>query len=661
MFSTKVTTKKTKKTAVVEEEKAVEQKLPVVNAKIAGKRKLRFEDERDMAPKKEEQVVSADNENASVLSTKERILSIVNMNKFRESLPSYKIEGVRFSFTGDDLIKRLTPFECTSSEYTGEYSVNSPSMGTVDRNRACSRCGKIDIACPGHQGRVELATPIPHPLAVDLIIYILRSVCSNCGKLLLPEYKRKDPNILRLKGVQRLREISRIVSSGSGTVVMCPSSLNWKTREDNVEIGDGSGDKTQHAACPLQNPKYCSPKDKDQWQIIASVKIGDKELVTRVSIERVKNIFRNIPAEDLKILGFEGDSHPSNFIMQYLPIIPERCRPPVERDGERKQDHITLVYATIIRENRKLKALMEEKESHGSTHTSNGGSIENQISTLTRNLFFIISHVFNNTDGKLKLRLGDAASTLADRIAGKEGFCRAHSQGKRVDFCARDVIGPAVVPFGAILVPDIMRVLTIPEKVNRFNIDRIRRLVDTNEIAHITRGSGIEKGIIKGMPQTEEDRKRRHMTGATIVIGDIVERLGDTGDAWTLNRQPTLHRHSMIGVYTIFKKNRYTFGLHCGYTAPLNADFDGDESNINNPQTLEARCEIRDSGRSILSGVKILRHFAGDIIDFYTNRRARIISPRSVAIGICLRKEVLTIQSSFFDGFAHNPLDGAFA
>ena len=63
------------------------------------------------------------------------------------------------------------------------------------------------------------------------------------------------------------------------------------------------------------------------------------------------------------------------------------------------------------------------------------------------------------------------------------------------------------------------------------------------------------------------------------------------GDSVLFNRQPSLHKLSMMGHVAKILPVK-TFPIHPGVCEPYNADFDGDEMNMHMPQTLEARQEI---------------------------------------------------------------------
>ena len=73
-------------------------------------------------------------------------------------------------------------------------------------------------------------------------------------------------------------------------------------------------------------------------------------------------------------------------------------------------------------------------------------------------------------------------------------------------------------------------------------------------------------------------------------LGDLVERHIIDGDVVLFNRQPSLHRMSIMAHHAkVLEWKTFRFNECC--CSPYNADFDGDEMNLHVPQTEEARTE----------------------------------------------------------------------
>jgi DNA-directed RNA polymerase II subunit RPB1 len=489
---------------------------------------------------------------------------------FRKTGPKFVVEGMTLNFISTEEMKALSVMTCTQNCHGYDYSIDAPAMGTTSRFIPCGTCSLVDVECPGHFGLIQLAVPIFHPLAIDYIVYILQSLCLTCKSLTLPSVAIPR-HILKLPTYTRLREIAAVSKNKNCHKCQGKNKYTFSTskeRENNVIVA-------------VSNSKHTAGGGGGKgWSTAPPLVLSPQKII---------DIFTQIPEHDIKTLGFQGNRrhHPKNFIMEVLPVIPERNRPPTFSEGEFKPDHLTIVYNNIINENKAIKDFMDKKESEPDPVEK--GKIDNEVSLRVQKLWTTISHFINNNDNELKIRKTEIAKTLNKRITGKEGYPRFFAQGKRADFTARSVIGPGIIPFGYIIVPNEIRVLTVPEKVHAANLSRIRELAKVGEIERLMKPGKAavfykiiyERSLAVGSKPIE------------IEIGDVITRYASTGDDVFLNRQPTLHRHSMTGCRTVFHTNKKTLQIHMSYTTPQNADFDGDESNINMPQSLFARSEIR--------------------------------------------------------------------
>lgn len=203
--------------------------------------------------------------------------------------------------------------------------------------------------------------------------------------------------------------------------------------------------------------------------------------------------------------------------------------------------------------------------------------------------FHIATYVDNELPGQpqAQQRSGRPLKSIRQRLKGKEGRIRGNLMGKRVDFSARTVITPDPnLSVDQVGVPrSIALTLTYPEIVTPFNIDRMRELVNNGPTEH----PGA-KFIIR------EDGQRidlRFAKNAHLEPGYKVERHIQDGDVIIFNRQPSLHKMSMMG-HRIKIMPYSTFRLNLSVTTPYNADFDGDEMNMHVPQTTETRAEVME-------------------------------------------------------------------
>lgn len=144
------------------------------------------------------------------------------------------------------------------------------------------------------------------------------------------------------------------------------------------------------------------------------------------------------------------------------------------------------------------------------------------------------------------------------------------------------------------MVPILMaKILTYPDRVNRYNIERLRKLILNGPEEHpganfveVVNSDGTVNKISLAFA------RNRVKIADELKIGDLVERHLSNGDAVLFNRQPSLHRVSIMSHKARIMPHKTLRFNEC-VCAPYNADFDGDEMNIHVPQTEEARAEAR--------------------------------------------------------------------
>lgn len=133
----------------------------------------------------------------------------------------------------------------------------------------------------------------------------------------------------------------------------------------------------------------------------------------------------------------------------------------------------------------------------------------------------------------------------------------------------------------------VARILTYPERVTQYNIDLMRQLIrngcDVHPGANFleSRDSGFKRYLRYG---------NREQLAQQLKLGDVVERHLRDGDVVLFNRQPSLHKLSIMAHVAKVLPHR-TFRFNECVCTPYNADFDGDEMNLHLPQTEEARAE----------------------------------------------------------------------
>lgn len=288
-----------------------------------------------------------------------------------------------------------------------------------------------------------------------------------------------------------------------------------------------------------------------------------------VSLDELYALIKKIPRE-VFLKDFPHIKH-MKCLTEYvfihdLLVLPISSRPPNYNNGEWRPCHLSRLYMDIIKKSIQLK--MKEKFVHSTLLNEYHNELQNSIEIL-----FDI----NNTRKILNTNVLNNGG-IRQRIDGKSGFIRKNLMGKRCEFSARTVLsGDTKLGINEIGIPaSFAENLTIPVVVSVYNIDEIHKM----NIKYVTKKSGqkYDMNVIKNIK---------------IEIGDIVDRKLINGDIVAINRQPTLHRGSMMACYVrIFPHN--TLRLNYGTMLTLNADTDGDEINIHVPQDIESRTELEE-------------------------------------------------------------------
>jgi DNA-directed RNA polymerase subunit A' len=417
--------------------------------------------------------------------------------------------------------------------------------------------------CPGHFGHIELIRPIVHVEFGKQIHLVLKSTCPNCHNL--TSKKADSSKEVEVKEKEE-PEIPSLLEEGS-----VPKELVEKPEEKKKKKTKKDKKKTcAHCGEPLPEMKFLKPTSFYK----------DKTLMLPTDI---RDWLAAVSDEDLRELGFDPlYSRPEWMIVTVLPVPPVSVRPSITLEtGERSEDDLTHKLVDIIRINSKLEANI------------NAGAPQLIIEDLWELLQYHVTTYFDNETANIppaRHRSGRPLKTLAQRLKGKEGRFRYNLSGKRVNFSARTVISPDPrIRIGEVGVPEaIADELTIPISITEWNLEECKKLIMSEERPHavyIIRPDG--KRLRVG--ETEEMKKE---LVENLKVGWIIERQAKNGDISIFNRQPSLHRISMMA-HEILVLPGKTFRVNPVTIAPYNADFDGDEMNLHMIQTEEAQAEAR--------------------------------------------------------------------
>ncbi len=475
-----------------------------------------------------------------------------------EEIITKKIDKINFGVTSPAWVKKIVAVNVVSPElydtdgYPVEKGLMDLAMGVIDPGLRCKTCGGRMRTCPGHFGYIQLAKPIMHILYASLIYDLLRSFCFNCGRILISPEK----------------------------AAQWKEKIDLAKKENNIDVLHGlqknlfSLLKKNHKChyCGTNAPEITLEKPTTFYD-------GDR----RIWPGEIRERMEKIPNEDLDVIGIDPHSaRPEWHILTALLVPPITTRPSITLiTGERSEDDLTHKLSDIVRVNQRL------------LENITAGAPEIIIEDLWDLLQYHLTTYFDNSVAQVppaRHKTNRPLKTLAQRLKGKEGRIRYNLAGKRVNFCARSVISPdPFININEVGVPQaIAKELTIPEKVTEWNIDWLKGYIKSGTTypgaSYVITPEGKRKKIT-------EDTKEQILS--ELAPGWIVERNIINGDIALFNRQPSLHRMSLMGHRIKVLPDR-TLKIHPAAIVPYNADFDGDEMNLHIPQTEEAIAEAEN-------------------------------------------------------------------
>ena len=482
--------------------------------------------------------------------------------------PSSEIEpivGIQLCVFSPDEIEKRSVVEITNA---GTYEGNEPKigglfdprMGVIDNGKECRSCGQTNHKCPGHFGHFRLARPVYYIQFLPFILNILSCICIRCSKLRID--KKYRSHFLKRKGEVRWRE----VLAASKEIHRC-----------GQETEDGCG-----ALQPTRFVREGIARIMAEWDDDASGSRSGKQTQI-LEVEYVLRLFRKILDEDVDFIGLNRYwCRPDWMICTVLPIPPPQVRPSVIQDNnQRSEDDLTHKLAEIVKTNNTYLQPKIDANAAKSVIDEWTNVLQYHIATLVDNQIPGVAPSAQRNGRPLK--------SIQQRLGSKEGRIRYNIQGKRVEFSARSVITPDPnISIAELGVPEkIAMNLTRPERVTIFNRNKLYRLIQNGPLKYpgaktIRRADGRIISL-------------RHVNTKEIVLnlGDIVNRHLMDNDPILFNRQPTLHRMSMMA-HRVKVLTGKTFRLNVSVTAPYNADFDGDEMNAHAPQSIEAATELEE-------------------------------------------------------------------
>ena len=468
-----------------------------------------------------------------------------------------KIKEIVFGLLSPEEIRKMSALKVITADTYDEdgfpidMGLMDTHLGVIEPGLRCKTCGRKVDECPGHFGHINLAMPVIHVGYVKLIKNLLKATCRSCGRCLLNDAAIEEAKV----------NLNKCIETG-------------QYPERDKVFKEVVRETTKAKLCP-----HCGAEQK---KIVLDKPTTLREERHKLTPREVRERLEKIPNNDLPVLSVNPDiTRPEYMILAVLPVPPVTARPSITLEsGDRSEDDLTHKMVDILRINQRL---LENRDA---------GAPQLIVEDLWELLQYHVTTYFNNQTSGIppaRHRSGRPLKTLTQRLKGKEGRFRSNLSGKRVNFSSRTVISPdPFLSINELGVPyKVARELSLPVRVNRYNIEYLRDLLRNDPdsypgVNYIIRNDG------RRIKVTEKNAE--HLSDEVLEIGCVVERQMIDGDVVLFNRQPSLHRMSMMAhIVRVMKYKTFRFNL-C-VCPPYNADFDGDEMNLHFLQTDEARAE----------------------------------------------------------------------
>ncbi|CDK29787.1 unnamed protein product [Kuraishia capsulata CBS 1993] len=548
------------------------------------------------------------------------------------------------------------------------------ALGAFLRN-LCATCGLNDKFCPGHQGHIELPTPVYNPIFFGQMYIFIRGSCIFCSrfklnalevhlyqcKLRLIQYGLllEASSIDRVYGADEAEEDDGFETKDSDS-----QSRIRQVRETFVEeavakaIANGTAPKqgifTASVAeerkalihefykkllsrrkcenCKAFNPNFRKDgfskifeQPMSEAQQRYNIAIGkrhpkflkvagedaDEEYPTSQSYTislSIKDFLNGVFSSERDMIHYLFNSRPlSNkvvtadiFFLQALIVPPTRFRLPSKLGDDihenSQNSHLSKVLTTCV----EIRDLSRRQEAL----TLSKSTEEDRSTMFNRlmNAFVVLQDNVNSFIDSSK----DASGTkvpppgIKQVLEKKEGLFRKHMMGKRVNYAARSVISPdPMLETNQIGVPPVFATkLTYPEPVTSYNAAELRQaVINGPDIWPGAIQVQNEDGSLLSLIGMEAEQRKAIAnqlltpTAGASVVNKKVYRHIKNNDVVLMNRQPTLHKASMMGHKVRVLPGEKTLRLHYANTGAYNADFDGDEMNMHFPQNENAKAE----------------------------------------------------------------------
>ncbi|KAI9488674.1 hypothetical protein BDB00DRAFT_877143 [Zychaea mexicana] len=417
--------------------------------------------------------------------------------------------------------------------------------------------------------------------------------CGNCGGISPP---------IRRDGAAKLFELN--LSKKDQMTMRARASATTTRDASDSDSDDDSSSGAKKSSSALGSQRYLNP------------------IEVRKSIQ---DLFQEEPEITTLLYGARNPSVPSQvrratyhmFFIEVLSVSPTRFRPPSVMGDKLFESPQNELLSNILNGAHQVRDVSSNLQEASKEDPVNKRQVT-RLQDMFVNSLITLQHAVNSFIDSTKnpQSFGQNAQPPAgirQALEKKEGLFRKHMMGKRVNYAARSVISPDPnIDTNEIGVPPVFaKKLTYPEPVTAHNIKELRQAVingplkwpgathvqhedqSIDVLANLSVESRIALANSLLAPQSSQAAQGSNNPYATRTqtINKKVFRHLRNGDMLLLNRQPTLHKPSIMAHKARVLPGEKTIRMHYANCNTYNADFDGDEMNMHFPQNEIARAE----------------------------------------------------------------------
>jgi DNA-directed RNA polymerase beta' subunit len=581
----------------------------------------------------------------------------------------HNIKSISFGFMSSQDVQKLSVVALDNPRLNGANSVYDERMGVMKMGKTCVSCDMDIKQCTGHFGHIQLNYPVLHPLCSKYIVLFLRCFCFRCSRLVL---SKEQLSLHMLGNFKKI--VDKIEKTG-----YC---FHCNMRQPDVAM---SSDVIMMSYKKKNERKIQAPIEATYIQEIFDKVIDDDVRLLGMDPEMIhpRNLVIThlavIPPRARPYVNIDGVVSDDDLTTQYIEIIKNNNNILTETTNVKKERYISTL-------NFRIRCLMDNtqgkaKHSSGRPYKCYKKRISNKDGIIRNNI------MGKRVNLSARTVIGPDPTLRVDEVAIPRGISKilvyretvtsfniGHLTGLvergNVSYVLRDDnrinMEYALQTKGTVLQANDLIVratneMVYDERVSECDCDvqrdGERRLVKKGNVLDVgdlitTKYIDIERLQKKKIAIQPGDRLVRNGEEIENVtqtvrkrfklrIGDIVERHLMDGDIVLLNRQPTLHKASMLAKKIVVRDCK-TFRLNLASTSCYNADFDGDEMNAHAPASVMTECELRmlsstqSNFVSAQAGKSNIKLIQDALLGSFLMTRSNEEIPREIFFNICM-------------------------